>query len=128
MKATGADAVLIDPNRQAHLRRHGVADCRDRQRGARRSLSPLELMRHWYQSEHLPFTAFVSQDGLHMNDWSYAFLAKALGKAIAEAMTRHTGDRGRTARRAVAARHRTEDGRTALRRWSESRPFARAAP
>jgi len=32
----------------------------------------------------------VSQDGLHMNDWSYACLAKALGRAIAEAMTRPT--------------------------------------
>jgi hypothetical protein len=47
-------------------------------------------MRHWYQDEHLPFTAFVSQDGLDMNDWSYACLAKALGMAIAEAMTRPT--------------------------------------
>ena len=41
-------------------------------------------------AEHLPFEAFVSQDGLHMNDWSYACLAKALGMAIAEAMTRPT--------------------------------------
>jgi hypothetical protein len=49
-----------------------------------------ELMRHWYKAEHLPFAAFVSRDGLHMNDWSYACLAKALGMAIAEAMTRPT--------------------------------------
>jgi acyl-CoA thioesterase I len=47
-----------------------------------------ELMRHWYLIEHLPFETFVSADGLHMNDWSYACLAKALGMAIAEAATR----------------------------------------
>jgi hypothetical protein len=47
-----------------------------------------ELMRHWYEIEHLPFEAFVSPDGLHMNDWSYACLAKGLALAIAEAATR----------------------------------------
>jgi hypothetical protein len=45
-------------------------------------------MRHWYEIEHLPFAAFVSPDGLHMNDWSYACLAKGLALAIAEAATR----------------------------------------
>src|SRR5262249_2350507 len=47
-----------------------------------------ELMRHWYEIEHLPFEAFVSLDGLHMNDWSYACLAKGIAQAIAEAATR----------------------------------------
>ncbi len=46
--------------------------------------------RRWYETEHLPFDTFVSSDGLHMNDWSYACLAKALGMAIAEAATRPT--------------------------------------
>jgi len=36
-----------------------------------------ELMRHWYEDDRLPFETFVSSDGLHMNDWSYACLAKA---------------------------------------------------
>ena len=45
-------------------------------------------MRHWHLVEQLPFEAFVSADGLHMNDWSYACLAKALGMAIAEAASR----------------------------------------
>ena len=49
-----------------------------------------ELMRRWRESESLPFETFVSSDGLHMNDWSYACLAKALGVAIAEAATRPT--------------------------------------
>jgi acyl-CoA thioesterase-1 len=38
-----------------------------------------ELIRHWYEAERLPFETFLSQDGPHMNDWSYACLAKALG-------------------------------------------------
>ena len=54
-----------------------------------------ELMRHWYQAEQLPFATFVSPDGLHMNDWSYACLAKGLG--------------GRSPRRRPASRDR---GRT----------------
>ncbi len=39
-------------------------------------------------ADHLSFKTFVSADGLHMNDWSYACLAKGLGLAIAEAATR----------------------------------------
>jgi hypothetical protein len=45
-------------------------------------------MRRWYQSDHMPFDAFVSPDGLHMNDWSYGCLAKWLATAIEEAATR----------------------------------------
>jgi hypothetical protein len=36
----------------------------------------------------MPFKAFVSPDGLHMNDWSYGCLAKAIGVAISEAAQR----------------------------------------
>ena len=46
------------------------------------------LMRNWREVEGKPFETFVSPDGLHMNDWSYGCLAKALGVAIAEAATR----------------------------------------
>jgi hypothetical protein len=45
-------------------------------------------MRYWREAEHLPFTAFVTPDDLHMNDWGYGCLAKLLGTAIAEAATR----------------------------------------
>jgi lysophospholipase L1-like esterase len=48
------------------------------------------LMRRWHLTEHLPFEAFVSPDGVHMNDWSYHCLAKWLGAAIVEAATRPT--------------------------------------
>ena len=53
-----------------------------------------ELMRHWYSIDHLAFESFVSPDGLHMNDWSYACLAKALATAISEAALRPTAIAG----------------------------------
>jgi hypothetical protein len=46
------------------------------------------VMRHWRLTENIPFETFVSPDELHMNDWSYACIAKLLAGAIAEAATR----------------------------------------
>ena len=50
--------------------------------------SRFAIMRSWSEVEHMPFDVFVSPDGLHMNDWSYACVAKLLAGAIAEAATR----------------------------------------
>ena len=47
-----------------------------------------DVMRHWHDVDHMPFKAFVSPDGLHMNDWSYGCLAQAIGVAISEAAQR----------------------------------------
>jgi acyl-CoA thioesterase-1 len=52
------------------------------------------LMRHWYETDRMSFETFLSSDGLHMNDWSYACLAKWLGAAIVEAATRPTATAG----------------------------------
>jgi acyl-CoA thioesterase I len=38
----------------------------------------------------MPFSAFLSPDELHMNDWSYGCVAKLLAGAIVEAATRST--------------------------------------
>jgi hypothetical protein len=46
------------------------------------------IMRDWHEVRHMPFDAFIAPDQLHMNDWSYACVAKLLGAAIAEAATR----------------------------------------
>lgn len=46
------------------------------------------VMRHWHVTQRIPFSTFLSADELHMNDWSYACIAKLLGAAIAEAATR----------------------------------------
>ena len=48
------------------------------------------LMRYWRLTEGLPFSAFLSKDELHMNDWSYDCIAKILARAVAEAATRVT--------------------------------------
>jgi len=46
------------------------------------------VMKHWSEVDHMAFESFVSPDGLHMNDWSYACMAKGLSLAIAEAAQR----------------------------------------
>ena len=96
LKATGADVVLIDP--QYAPRVVSKSNCEGMVSLIATAAKAehvgvfhrFELMRRWRESEHLPFETFISADGLHMNDWSYACLAKALGIAIAEAATRPT--------------------------------------
>lgn len=46
------------------------------------------LMRYWRRTKGLPFSAFLSEDELHMNDWSYGCIAKLLARAVVEAATR----------------------------------------
>ena len=94
LKATGADVVLIDPQYAprviARPNCNGMVSLISATAKAEHIgvFHRFEQMRHWYLVEHLPFATFVSTDGVHMNDWSYACLAKALGMAIAEAATR----------------------------------------
>jgi lysophospholipase L1-like esterase len=94
LKATGADIVLIDPQYApkvlAKPNHEGMVSLVATAAKAEHVclFHRFELMRHWHQVERLPFETFVSEDGLHMNDWSYACVAKWLGAAIAEAATR----------------------------------------
>jgi acyl-CoA thioesterase I len=94
LKASGADVVLIDPQYAPSVIAKPNCESMVSLISATAKAEHIEvfhrfeLMRHWYLVEHLPFATFVSADGLHMNDWSYACLAKALGMAIAEAATR----------------------------------------
>jgi acyl-CoA thioesterase I len=96
LKAVGAEVVLIDPQYAPRvLAKPHVGDMVALIATAAKTehvglFHRFDLMRHWYEADHLPFEAFVSSDGVHMNDWSYACLAKALGMAIAEAATRPT--------------------------------------
>jgi lysophospholipase L1-like esterase len=48
------------------------------------------IMRHWMQMQALPFSAFLSPDNLHMNDWGYGCWAKLLAGSLHEAATRAT--------------------------------------
>jgi acyl-CoA thioesterase-1 len=94
LTATGADVVLIDPQYAPRViakpNCNGMVSLISAAAKAEHVgvFHRFQLMQHWYLVEHLPFETFVSADGLHMNDWSYACLAKALGMAIAEAAVR----------------------------------------
>jgi acyl-CoA thioesterase-1 len=94
IRATGADVVLIDPQYAPKvINKHDVEPML-----ALISLTAKQanvdlfrrfaVMKRWHDRDHLKFEVFVSRDRLHMNDWSYACMAKGLSAAIAEAATR----------------------------------------
>ncbi len=96
LKRSGADVILIDPQYAPKVLAHNGCDGMVSLISAAAKSEHIsvfhrfELMRHWYSVEHLPFETFISTDGLHMNDWSYACLAKALAIAIAQAASQPT--------------------------------------
>ena len=95
-KASGADIVLIDPQYAPKVIRGAgvnsiISMIAETARGTNVNLfRRYELMRRWHEIEQLAFDKFISPDELHMNDWSYACVARALGTAIAGAATRST--------------------------------------
>jgi len=94
MKAIGADVVVIDPQFAPKvLVKPELEEVIDLISTATKQenvdlFRRFALMRHWHEVDGMPFEAFVSPDGLHMNDWSYSCFAKALAAAIADAATR----------------------------------------
>jgi len=96
LKEIRADVVLIDPQYAPKVIAKTDAEPMVAQIAATAKEVNVDLfrrfalMKRWYETDHLPFDAFVSPDGLHMNDWSYACLAKWLGASIEEAATRPT--------------------------------------
>jgi acyl-CoA thioesterase I len=94
IRAAGADIVLLDPQyapkviaKPEAARMVELIAVTAKQEDI--DLYPrFNVMRRWHDVDHMDFTAFVSPDGLHLNDWSYACLAKGLGHAIAEAAQR----------------------------------------
>jgi lysophospholipase L1-like esterase len=93
-KRAGADVVLIDPQFAPKvIAKAGVGDAIDLI-GITGKLTDVgvfhryELMRRWRVIDGMTFADFISEDGLHMNDWSYACVARALAAAIAEAATK----------------------------------------
>jgi acyl-CoA thioesterase I len=96
LKAAGADVVLIDPQFAPKVNAKPEAEGMVKLISQAAKLdnvslfSRYKLMRHWHEVRQLPFEAFLSPDELHMNDWSYACVAKLLAGAITEAATRPT--------------------------------------
>jgi acyl-CoA thioesterase I len=94
LKASGADVVLIDLQYSPKVIAASETPDMIDQIAAASKEKNVDLfrrfgqMRDWHDVQHLPFEAFVSPDGLHMNDWGYACWAKIMSGAIAEAATR----------------------------------------
>jgi acyl-CoA thioesterase-1 len=94
IRAVGADVVLIDPQFAPKVIVKPEAEHMVELIATTAKLEDIDLfhrfslMKHWIEVDHMPFETFVSPDGLHMNDWSYACMAKGLGLAIAEAAQR----------------------------------------
>jgi lysophospholipase L1-like esterase len=94
LKAAGADVALMDmqyaPQVLAKPETQGMED--QIAFAAKEENVDLfgryALMRNWHEVQHIPFDTFVAPDKLHMNDWSYACVAKLLAAAITEAATR----------------------------------------
>ena len=89
IQAAGADVVLVDPQYSPAVTAKAesaskmvqilkkVADIRHT------GIFPrFEVMKEWHEDRSLAFDAFVTADGLHMNDWGYACFAQLLGDDI----------------------------------------------
>jgi acyl-CoA thioesterase-1 len=94
LRATGADVVLIDPqfapkviNKPEVEPMLDLISLTAKQENVD-LFRRFDVMKRWHNEDHLAFSAFVSPDGLHMNDWSYACMAKGLALAIADAAGR----------------------------------------
>ena len=96
LKAIGADVVLMDPQYAPHVLAKAAHEAvvalfaRAAKENRVDLLRRFDMMRHWHEVEGLPFEAFEIWDGLHLNDWGYACVAKSLAVAIAEATGRPT--------------------------------------
>jgi lysophospholipase L1-like esterase len=94
IRATGADIVLIDPQFAPKVIVKAEAVHMVELIATTAKVENVDLfrrfdvMKRWREADHMAFESFVSPDGLHMNDWSYACMAKGLGLAIAEAAER----------------------------------------
>jgi acyl-CoA thioesterase-1 len=94
IRAIGSDVVLIDPQFAPKViakpeARHMVELIATTAKQEDVDLfRRFDVMKRWSEVDHMAFETFVAPDGLHMNDWSYACMAKGLGLAIAEAAQR----------------------------------------
>jgi acyl-CoA thioesterase I len=94
IRAIGADIVLIDPQFAPKVIAKPDAENMVELIAATAKYENVDLfrryavMKRWRDVDHLSFAEFVSRDGLHMNDWSYACIARLLGDAIVDAATR----------------------------------------
>jgi acyl-CoA thioesterase-1 len=92
IRATGADAILVDPQYAPKVLRYATADIMidliDEVAGFEQVpvFQRFALMRHWNKNQDIPFETFLSPDLFHMNDWSYGCMAETLARAIVAAL------------------------------------------
>jgi acyl-CoA thioesterase-1 len=104
LAAAGFDVVLIDLQYAPMVTAKPDAERMVRLISTVAKLDNVDLfhrfaaMRYWREGRHLPYDRFLSPDGLHLNDWSYACMAKLIAADIAEAATRAPMTAGATAR------------------------------
>jgi acyl-CoA thioesterase-1 len=93
-KEAGIDIVLIDPQYAPKVLAKPEAEHMVKLIAMTAKQDDVDLfnrfavMRYWHDDQNLPFESFLSPDLLHMNDWSYACVAKLLAADISEATTR----------------------------------------
>jgi lysophospholipase L1-like esterase len=96
IKALGADVVLIDPQFAPKvLAKVEVDDMVELIESAAKHANVnlfhrFATMRYWRQAVNIPYSVTLSEDELHMNDWSYGCFAKLLARSIVEASHRAT--------------------------------------
>jgi len=94
IRSIGADVALIDPQFAPKVAvKQSAAQMVELIAGAAKheniDLFPrFDVMKRWHDVDRMDFSTFVSSDGLHMNDWGYDCMAKALSLSIAEAAER----------------------------------------
>jgi acyl-CoA thioesterase-1 len=94
IRATGADIVLIDPQyapkvvEKAQAPRMVALIATTAKAENVDLFQRFEVMKRWTETDHLAFGVFTAPDGLHMNDWGYACMAKGLSLAISDAAKR----------------------------------------
>ena len=90
LKASGAEVILVNPQYAPKIvAKPGIsqavdvitATAYDEEVGL---FDRFSVMRYWVDAEHMAFEQFLSPDLLHMNDWSYACIAKLLAGAIVD--------------------------------------------
>ncbi len=90
IRSIGAEAVLVDtqyapvllskPDLQSLLDLLTTIGRRFRISVFRRFL----IMQYWHKTLGIPIDKFLSSDDLHMNDWSYCYMAKLFAKGLAD--------------------------------------------
>jgi len=86
LKASGFEVILINPQYAPKILAKPDVDravinatARDAEVGL---FNRFMVMRNWVEGGKMSFNKFLSPDGLHLNDWSYACIARLLATAI----------------------------------------------